>query len=233
MVRQSQSQLSTQDLVESMRQDARREILAGLAPVVGALAAEMAAAGIPLDGSFKALKSGGRKPGRPAVVKGGAPHGEVYTEGGRGRTECPNCHAIIAARGDNCPNCFYNKTQGKVLPYQDAEGQPIVAPFYKKGGKGAKAAAATPAGTKQTRNNKAPTDFGSKLNDTDLDKSTKKILAHAKPGGILFKDVMVKVVKEHGLTGEPGRGFTMRLMQSMKRTGIQNKADKTWSKKAA
>lgn len=112
--------------LDEMRAELRRELLAEFA---GMPLAEVAAA-ISAGGVVRAKP--GRKPGTAssASASSGLPHGEVYSEGGKGRKQCPNCQKYLAARGSDCANCGYNFQAGKVLTHEN-----WTAPYYAKGGK--------------------------------------------------------------------------------------------------
>jgi hypothetical protein len=217
---------STEELLESMKNEARQEALAELAPQVEELIGKCQEF---LGGTPVVVAKGkpGRKPGRkPASVsaKSGPPKPEWGTEAGRGRKQCPNCSMYAAARSEVCPHCWYNFHTKKVMSYTDADGGVLKSPFQSKGKK-AKVAKVAKVATKS-----APkSDFGSKIADPDLDGFVKKSLG-AKKDGLPFKEIMEKVTALAGLIGTPSRGFGMRVMHSLTRVASQDTETKNWRK---
>ena len=171
----------------------------------------------------------GRKPGSKNKVAtvSKKPQGETYKTAGRGRKQCPNCQLYTAARSEVCPNCWYNFKTESIMSYGDDHP-----PMKSSKAKAKVAKADKPAKTKVAKVAKSDKEFGSKIEDSDMDKSVKKILSKSNDP-LTFKEITPKVLALLSLADSPSRAFLMRLQWSLKRVGLQDAATKKWSKTKA
>lgn len=198
--------MSASDVLGALREEIRQEVMQEVKANILAALGE----GKPAKA---AVKTPGKKRGRPAAVKGDAPHGKVFDGPGRGRKQCPNCQKYVPARSEDCTNCFFNFAQGRVLPHKDAEGQEIAAPAMKKTTKAKKAAPAEAS-----------------VGDDAVEKLVTKLLKKAGDAGISTVDLMQGVVT--ALKTEPNKGLTKQITAAVKKLG-QLTEQKTWKTKAA